>query len=103
VPGPPGDVVSDGPTVTFTRDVTPEVPATALVESQRPSVVARGVASPGRAPALRAALAAVNAMGLHDADELTRMFLAMAGAMVVVIVATRGVNRGSRRRRGGER
>jgi hypothetical protein len=42
-------------------------------------------------------------MGLHDADELTRMFLAMAGAMVVVIVATRGLNRGSRRRRGGER
>ncbi|MDQ1497667.1 MAG: hypothetical protein QOI86_1007 [Actinomycetota bacterium] len=103
VPGPPGGVVSDGPTVTFTRDATPEVPATAPVESQRPLVVARGVASPGRPPALRAALAAVNAMGLHDADELTRMFLAMAGAMVVVIVATRGLNRGSRRRRGGER
>jgi hypothetical protein len=95
-PGPSGETVSDGPTVTMTSDVTPEVPATSPVEPPLPSVVTRGVAAPARPPALRAALAAVNAMGRHDADELRRVFLAMAGAMVVVIVAARGLRRGSR-------
>jgi hypothetical protein len=94
-PGPSGEAMSDRP-VTFTRDVTPEVPAMTPTEPPRPMVVARGATIPARAPALRAALAAVNAMGVHDADELQRMFLAMAGAMVVVIVAARGLNRGSR-------
>jgi hypothetical protein len=42
-------------------------------------------------------------MGLHDADEVQRMFLALAGAMIVVIVAARGLLRPSRARRGGQR
>jgi hypothetical protein len=97
--------VSDDGTVTFSREVTPEGPAATAASAppQRPLVAARRALTPARTPVLRAALAAVNGMGLHDADEVRRVFLAMAGAMVVVMVAARGLVRGARSGRGGER
>jgi hypothetical protein len=104
---PSGDLAEAGSgPVTFTRDVTPEVPATTASPAappQRPLVVERRAGTSARTPALRAALAAVSGMGLHDADEVQRMFLALAGAMIVVIVAARGLLRPSRARRGGQR
>jgi hypothetical protein len=95
--------VPDGPSVTSSRDVTPEVPvaAEAAAPPQAPLVVAP--ATSGRPPALRAALAAVNGMGLDDADRVERLFLALAGAMVVVIVAARGFVRPGGANGGGQR
>jgi hypothetical protein len=106
--GPSRDLAEAGSgPVTFTRDVTPEAPAPAAAPAapppQRPLVVQRRGGTPARTPALRAALAAVSGMGLHDADEVQRIFLALAGAMIVVIVAARGLLRPSRARRGGQR
>lgn len=97
----------DGPTVTSSNDVTPEpLPAGApATPAEQPLAMARGGAAavPARTPALRAALAAVNGMGLHDADQVRHLFLALAGAMAVVIIAARGLVRGGRASRGGQR
>jgi hypothetical protein len=95
-----------GPTVTSISDVTPQ-PVTAsepAASSERP-VLARGgsAAASARTPSLRAALAAVNAMGLHDADKVRNLFLALAAAMAVVIIAARGLIRPGRASRGGQR
>jgi len=103
--GAPG--LAAGPTITSTSDVTPRpAPAGELATpSERALALARGgpAAVVGRPPALRAALAAVNAMGLHDADHVRQLFLALAAAMAVVIVAARGLVRPGRASRGGQR
>jgi hypothetical protein len=53
------------------------VPATAAVADRGP---------------LRAALAAANAMGDHDASRVERLFLAL-GASLIVLVAARALTR----------
>ena len=103
------DLVPAMGTVSFTRDVTPEGPAAGASPATPPLprslLAARPAgAGPARTPALRAALAAVNGMGLHDANDVARVFLALAGAMaVVIVVAARGLIPAGRSGRGGQR
>jgi hypothetical protein len=71
-----------GPTTTYTSDVTPQAePATA--ERQ---LLSAGV-SAGPARPARAVFAALNAMDGRDGDELGRLFLALAGAVALLVTA----------------
>jgi hypothetical protein len=76
------------PTATVSRAVTPQ-PSNSTAPSPTtpsPRLVPAAPATAGRAP-LRAALAAANAMGDHDARDLERLFLALGGALVVLVAA----------------
>jgi hypothetical protein len=90
----PASLAAD-PTATVSHAVTPPSPSSSTGAPAEPTATHRLVpAAPptaGRAP-LRAALAAANAMGNDDARDVGRLFLALGGALVV-IVAARAVTR----------
>ena len=79
----PSGVASDS-TTTFTSDVTPG-PSPAIPEQRL--VPPRRTAG-SSAPRARAVFAAVNAMGRGQGDDdLRRLFLALAGALTILVVA----------------
>jgi hypothetical protein len=81
------DVAAD-PAVTFSHAVTPSPSPSTAPGPTTPTrrFVPATPTTAGRAP-LRAALAAANAMGDHDARDLERLFLALGGALVVLVAA----------------
>jgi hypothetical protein len=91
----PAGVVAPEFTVTFTSDATPKdaAPSAAPASPAQPSPaqpVPEQVFMPARQAAARPAralFAALNAMDGRDGDELHRLFLAVAGAVAVLLAA----------------